>query len=269
MRAAALFFALLCAAPFAFAAQGSAPLPDAPSLFRDVVAHQQKLEKTRESYTYLRHTATNEVDKNGRVKKTDTREAEVFYVNSHEIERTVRRNGKPLSSGETDKENDRVKKEIEKAENTPPYTAINENTVSIGRMLQIMKISAPRRETMDNRPMIVYNFTGDPHAKTHGRAEDASKKIAGTLWIDEGDHQVRRLVASFDGDYSIGFGLFVLAKGSSFSFDQKLINNELWLPTDAHVHVVGKALGFVGYRAEIQITDGNYQRFHTAAEQVQ
>ncbi len=267
MRAAALLFVSLCAyQPLSEAQQ---PLPDAPTLFREVQAHQAALEKTRENYTYLRHTVINQVDKNATVKKTESRDSEIFYVNAHEIERTVRKDGKELSPGDAKKESEHVLKEIQKAQATPPNEAANQNTVSIGRMLQIMKISAPRRETMDNRAMIVYSFVGEPHAKTHGRAEDASKKIAGTLWIDERDEQVRRLVADFDGDYSIGFGLLTLAKGSSFSFDQKLVNNEIWLPTSAHVHVIGKALGFVGYRAEIQITDSNYQRFHTAAEQVQ
>ena len=269
MRVTALCLISLCAQGLLAAGEGAAPLPDASTLFGQVQAHQAELEKTRESYTYLRHTLINQVDKNGGIKKTESRDSEIFYVNSHEVERTVRKDGKELSGGDANKENERVQKEVEKAENTPPGQALNENTISVGRMLQIMKISAPRREILDHRSMIVYNFTGDPHAKTHGRAEDASKKIAGTLWIDEQDRQVRRLVASFDGDYSIGFGLFLLAKGSSFAFDQKLINNELWLPTDAHVHVIGKALGFVGYRAEIQITDNDYRRFHTTAEQAQ
>jgi len=98
-------------------------------------------------------------------------------------------------------------------------------------MLQIMKTSPARRATLDGRGMIFFDFTGDPHAKTNGLAEDASKKITGTVWVGEGDRQARRLIAVFHDNFSVGFGLAAVAKGSSFTFDQKLVNNELWLPT--------------------------------------
>jgi hypothetical protein len=129
-----------------------------------------------------------------------------------------------------------------------------------------MKYSPPRRETLDGRGTIVFDFTGDPHANTHGRAEDASKKMAGTIWIDEHDREVRRVTAQLEDNFHVGFGLFKLAKGSSFTFEQKLINNELWLPTAAHVHIVARALGVMGYRGEIQVEDSKFQRFHTDSE---
>ncbi len=94
-----------------------------------------------------------------------------------------------------------------------------------------MKTSPARRATLDGRGMIFFDFTGDPHAKTNGLAEDASKKITGTVWVGEGDRQARRLIAVFHDNFSVGFGLAAVAKGSSFTFDQKLVNNELWLPT--------------------------------------
>jgi len=65
----------------------------------------------------------------------------------------------------------------------------------------------------------------------------------------------------------MGFGLFALSKGSNFSFEQKLINGELWLPTSANVHIEAHAVAFIGYRANIQIVDDDYQRFHTDAQQ--
>ncbi len=259
--AAALLFPAL-----ALPAQTNAPLPDPPTLLRDVMAHQTALEKLRENYTYLQQTVTREVKKDGSVKKTDSEDAQVFYVNTHEIARVVRKNGKDLSAGDEKKEIDRVAKEIDKAQHTPPGTSLNGDTVSVSRLLAIMKTSPSHHETIDGRGMIVFNFTGDEKAKTHGRVEDASKKVTGTVWVDEQDRQVRRLVAIFDGDYAIGFGILILAKGSSFTFDQKLVNSEVWLPTSARVHVIGKAFGVVGYRAEIQIEDSNYQRFHAQVE---
>jgi hypothetical protein len=242
------------------------PLPDVPTLLREVEAHQAQMEKARENYTFVERSVTTELNKDGSVKKTETEEDEVFFVNTHEVQRKVKKNGQPLSPDEQQKETERVTKEVEKAQKTSPGQSQNGDQISVGRMLQIMKTSTPRREMLDGRSTIVFDFTGDPHADTHGRAESATKKIAGTVWLDEHDLQVRRLTATFDGDFHAGFGLFTLVKGSSFVFDQKLVNNELWLPVTAHVHIVAKAIGFFGYRGEIDMQDNNYQRFHVDAE---
>ena len=93
------------------------------------------------------------------------------------------------------------------------------------------------------------------------------KKLSGTLWIDEKDREVRRMIARFDDNFHLGFGLFSVGKGSNFTFNQKLVNNELWLPTDAQGHLIAHAMGFIGYRADISLTDDQYQRFHTEAQQ--
>jgi hypothetical protein len=261
-----LMLLLIVIAPPGITQQGAPAIPDVPTLLHSVEAHQLQLEKTRENYTYLERTVITELNKDGSTKKTDTEEDEVFYVNTHEIDRKVKKNGKELSGSDQDKETKRVTKEVEKAQNTPPGQPENGDTISVGRMLQIMKYSAAYREMVDSRSTIVFDYTGDPHADTHGRAENASKKLAGTVWIDERDLQVRRLTARFDGDFHMGFGLLTLVKGSSFTFEQKLVNNELWLPVSAHVHAVAKAIGLLSYRAEIQVEDSNYQRFHAEAE---
>jgi hypothetical protein len=202
------------------------------------------------------------------VKKTESEERNIFFVNSHEIDRTVKKDGKDLTSEQQKKEEDHVTKEVEKAQKTPPGQSMDKNMVSITRVLSIMKVSSPRREMIDGRSEIAFDFTGDPHAKTHGVAENASKKISGTVWVDEQDREVRRMVAHLDDNFHLGFGLFSVGKGSNFTFNQKLVNNELWLPVAAEGHVMAHAIGLIGYRAEINVTDSNYQRFHAQAQQM-
>lgn len=253
------------ASAIAFAQTVQPPLPDVPTLMRQVEEHQHKMDKVRENYTYHETTVTHELDKHGNVKKTESEEYDVFFVNSHEIHRRVKKDGKPLSADDDKKEQDRVNKEVEKASNTPTGQALDKNEVSVTRLLEIMKVSNPRREQMDNRSVIAFDFTGDPHAKTHGVAEDASKKLSGTLWIDENDREVRRMIAHFDDNFHIGFGLFSIGKGSAFTFNQKLVNNELWLPTDAQAHVVAHAIGVLGWRGDFSVTDNDYKKFHAEA----
>ena len=256
----------LCAA--VCMAQQTSPIPDAETLLKQVAEHQRQLDATRENYTWNETVVIRMLDKKGNVKKAESEERNIFFVNSHEIDRTVKKDGKELTPEEQKKGEDHVMKEVEKAQKTPPGQSIDKNVVSITKVLSMMKVSSPRRETIDGRSAIAFDFTGDPHAKTHGVAEDASKKISGTLWVDEQDREVRRMIARFDDNFHLGFGLFSVGKGSNFTFNQKLVNNELWLPVDAEGHVMAHAIGIIGYRADINVTDTNYQRFHAQAQQM-
>ena len=266
-----LFALLLCIRAATSCAQdvpaNQAPIPDAATLMKEVQDQQRKLDQTRENYTYREIIVTHELDKNGNVKKTESEEDEIFFVNSHEIDRKVRKDGKELTPDEQKKEQERVMKEVDKAQKTPPGKSIDRQEVSISRLLAIMKVSNPRRVMLDGRSTLAFDFAGDPHAQTHGMAEDASKKLSGTIWIDEKDREVRRLIARFDDNFHLGFGLFSVGKGSNFIFDQKLVNNELWLPTSGQAHLVAHAIGIIGYRADISVTDDQYQVFHAEAQQ--
>lgn len=151
------------------------PLPEIRQLMKEVQEHQKELEKVQENYTYSTSVAVQEIDGHGQVKKTETEEFEDFFVNGHQIGRKVKKDGKPLEGHELEKETDRVTKEVEKAEKTPPDQPLEGPTISIGRLLEIMDVRNPRREIYRGRPAIVFDFVGRKDAKTHGMVEDASK----------------------------------------------------------------------------------------------
>jgi hypothetical protein len=247
----------------------NAPLPDVRTLLEQCRQHQRQLESVQENYTFRETDLVRMLNKDGSVKKTQSEEYEVFYVNTHEIRRLVRRDGKDLDGDRQRKEQERVTKQIARAQQTPPGQTLSGQTViSVGRILQIAKVSSPRREWIDGRSSIAFEFEGDPHAKTHGLSEELAKKTAGTVWIDEKDRQVRRMVVHLNDTMHFGFGFVSVGKGSNLTFDQKLVNGELWLPTEANIHAMGHAVGIFGFRANIHVTDSDYRRFHAEAEQM-
>lgn len=263
LRAAALAMAWAVAA----GAQ-SGPLPDVPTLMAQVRAHQQQMDAIQENYTYRETDVTDELNKNGSVKKTESEAYEVFYVNTHEVRRLVQKDGKDLSAEEQQREQDRVMKAVDKAQKTPPGQApAGEVVVSVSRILAMARVSSPRRVMLDGRPTIAFDFTGDAHAKAHGVAEEAARKMSGTVWIDEKDREVRRLTARLDDNFHVGFGMFSLSRGSNLVFDQKLVNNELWLPTSAEISLTAHAFAVVEVRANVRVTDSDYKKFHAEAVQ--
>ena len=250
-------------------AASSTSVPDIRQLMIEVMDHQKQLEKVRENYTYSTSSTVQDIDSNGKVTKTETEESEVFFINTHRIERTIRKDGKPLDEHDQKKEQEHIDKLVAKAQKTPPGQSLegpNVN-VSITQLLDIMQVSNPRRETFRGRSTVVFDFAGRRDAKTHGLAEDASKKIAGTLWVDEHDHQVARMEAHFTDNFHVAGGLLAnVQKGSSFYFDQALVNGEIWFPTAAEGHIEARVLLLKGVRQHVIERDYDYKRFSVDAE---
>jgi hypothetical protein len=243
------------------------PLPDIRQLMHEVVEHQKQLDQVRENYTYTSFRTIQDIDSNGQVKKTETQEYEDFFVNRHIIERMVKKDGKPLSDHDQQKETDRVTKLVEKAQKTPPDVSLEGQSISVTRVLEIMDVRNPRRETYRGRPAIVFDFVGRKDAKTHGLAEDASKKLQGTVWIDEADRQVAHLQVSFNDNFRIAGGLVAsIQKGSNFHFNQAPVNGELWLPTGGEGNVQARVLLMKNYRQHFAERDYDFKRFRVETQ---
>ena len=269
-----LFLAGLFVVPLPMFAQvaaqppANAPLPDVRQLMLAVQTHQKQLDTIRENYTYTSLQTTQDLDSSGQVKKTEATENEDFFVNGHVIERTVKKDGKPLDGHDEQKETERVTKLVEKAEKIPPGEPLEGQSLSISRVLEIMDVRNPRRESFRGRPTIVFDFVGRRDAKTHGLAEEASKKLQGTLWVDEADREVAHMEVSFDDNFRVAGGLFAtVQKGSNFRFDQEQVNGELWLPTGAEANFQARLMLVKGIRQHFTERDYDFKRFRVETQQ--
>ena len=234
---------------------------------RSVEDHQKKVEAMRENYTYTSLQTRQEVDAGGQVKKTETEEREEFFVNGHPIRRVVKRDGKPLSGSDEQKETERVTKLVQKAQKVPPGEPLDTPAVTVGRLLEIMDLRNPRREMYRGRSTVVLDFIGRKDAKTHGIAEDASKKLQGTIWIDEADLQVAHVEVSFDDNFRVAGGLLAsIDKGSSLHFDQSPVNGGLWMPTGAEVQMQARVMLFKNLRERITERNYDFKSFHVDAQ---
>lgn len=247
---------------------GSGPIPNVSQLLHEAQEHQKQLEKVRETYTYSSLQTTQDIDAKGNVTKTESTEGEDFFVNGHVIERAVKKNGKPLGDREQQKETDHVTKLVQKAEKTPPDQPLEGQTISVSRILEIMDVGTPRRESYRGRPTIVFDFIGRKNVKTHGLAEDASKKLKGRVWIDEADRQVARLEVTFIDNFHVAGGLLAnVQKGSNFHFDQAPVDGGLWLPTGGEGTFEARVLLLKNMRQHFTERDYDYKRFKVETQQ--
>jgi len=264
---AALLLPLLPALPVRAQQPAAKPLPDIHQLMKEVDEHQKQLDKVRENYTYTASQTTEDIDAKGHVTKTETREVEIFFVNGHEIFRRVKKDGKPLDESEQQKETERVTKAVEKAQQ-PETKKQEEHEITLRDVLEVMDVRNPRRELYRGRPTIVFDFVGRKDAKTHGMAEDVSKKLQGTLWVDEADREVAHLDVTFNDNFRVAGGIVAnIEKGSNIHFDQAPVNGEIWFPTGGEGTVALRLFLIKGIRQHYTERDYGFQRFHVEAEQ--
>jgi hypothetical protein len=134
--------------------------------------------------------------------------------------------------------------------------------------MELMDIRNPRREIYRGRSAIVFDFVGRKDAKTHGLAEDASKKLTGTMWVDEADREVAHAEVTFNDNFHVAGGLLAnVQKGSNFHFDQAPVEGQLWLPTGGEGNLQARVLLLKNMRAHFVERDYDYKRFKVETQE--
>lgn len=250
------------------------PLPDIAVLMHQVEQNQRQSESVEKTYLYRSVVTQRDFDSHGQVKKITTIEADHFWLNGAPVARVVRRNGKDLTAEELAKENERIEKEARKdRERRDKKQAAGKETdpqgheeITVSRFLSLGTFTHPRRVAVNGRPTIAVDYTGDPHAKTQNRAEDAVRDMAGTIWVDERDTVLARVEGHFVNAFKIGGGLVAdVRKDTHFEFQQAKVNGEVWLPS--HIQAQGsiRALLFYSFSGEVEVVDSEYRKFRATA----
>jgi hypothetical protein len=117
--------------------------------------------------------------------------------------------------------------------------------------------------------VIAVDFGPNPGYKPKKAIENYLQKPTGVVLIDDHAHDVARLEAHVDNSIRVGGGVPAsLDKGSSFVFEQARINDEVWLPSYAEVHVGGHALLLLKLKANVIARYTDYKKFHSDSKVV-
>jgi hypothetical protein len=250
--------------------EGERSLPDIPALMQAVEANQRTSEAIQKNYLYRSMVTAEQTDGHGGVKKTETAEYDVFWVEGVPVRRQTKKNGKELSADEQKKESDQIDKEVakakekrakaeEKGKETDPR---GNELVTVSRLLELGSFTNARREQLNGRDTIAVDFTGDPKAKTKNRFEDVIRDMVGTAWIDEKDRVLVKAQGHFVNNFKVGAGLVVnIQKGTNFLMEQRKVNDEVWLPATMEGQGSFRALLFVGFNGNFRIMNSDYRKF--------
>lgn len=242
----------------------SAPLPDIETLLARVRSRYDALESLRKTYVCTMTQVADEFSSSGS-KKTHTDVYQAFYVANTEVLQHISRDGKPLSPEEAQKEQQRVDKLVAKLKSQQNKPAKDEVHLSASRLLKLATFSNPRREVLNGRPTLVFDYKGDPHAPAKDLSDQIMRELAGTIWVDERDSAILHLTGSLQENFHVVGGLLVnIKKGSWFDFTQAPVNGEIWFPKQFTAHVDGRFLLFKGFNGDGRDTFSDYRKLKTS-----
>lgn len=246
------------------------PLPDIPALMRAVETNQRAAEAIEKDYLYRSVQTEQELDGHGRLKKTETREYDIFWMNGVPVQRLMKKDGKELTAAEQKKENESIDKEVAKAKERREKAdakgkesdARGDELMTASRALELGSFTNARRVQLHGRDTIAVDFAGDPKAKTRNRFEEVVRDLTGTAWVDEKDRVLVKAEGHFLNNFKIGGGLVAnIQKGTSFGMEQQKVNDEIWLPAVVEGHGQARALLFFSFDGSVRAVQSDYRKF--------
>jgi hypothetical protein len=260
---------------FDFPKLSGEPLPDIPSLLKELQANEDRVEEMLDTYSYIQKSIKRELGKDGVLRETGSETFQLSFYKGYRISRLIEKNGKPLSASDQAEQDKNaaeragdIEKQIakqEKRENAGPPSDEGRR-ISIAEVLRASKLTNPRRERFRGRDVIVFDFEPNP-SFDYKNAKSMLKffgKTAGAMWIDEKDKQVARLEAFLADSFKIGGGVVAkLKKGASFTLEQERINDEIWLPSVADINLSVRVFLVKGIDVNQVIRSYDYRKFLT------
>jgi len=246
------------------------PLPDIPALMHAVEVNQRASEKVESDYMYRSVQTHEEADGHGGVKKAETMEYDIFWVNGVPVHRLTKKNGKELSADEQKKESEQIDKQVAKAkerrakadEKGSETDSRGHEVVTVSRLLELGSFTNARRVQLNGRDTIAVDFAGDPKAKTKNRFEDVIRDMAGTAWVDEQDRVLVKVQGHFVNSFKVGAGMVAnIQKGTNFEGEWRKINDEVWLPSMFDGQGAARVLVFFHFNGSLRAVNSDYRKF--------
>lgn len=258
---------------FDFPVISNEPLPDIATLLTEIRANTEKLDAILENYGFTETRIERDLDKSGNLIEKDSETRALSFYKGYRISRLIEKNGKPLS--EKDQANEdkdaakqvaEIEKKIAEKEKREQINVTKSNAndaerrITLADALRNSLLVNPRRERFGGRDVIVFDYEPNPASKPKTRTEQIFALCTGAVWVDANSKQVVRLDAELTK--SVGNFIGKAKRGASFTLENELVNNEIWLPSRADINFQIKIL-FAGFNINNLIKYGNYKRFET------
>ena len=255
---------LLAAVLLSAACDARVPLPEGDAFVRSLAAAQRRREEALSLYTYDVSEAREQLARDGRVRRRETRSFEVFHVKGRPVRRLVARDGRPLEGRQREREERRAR---ELAEGLRSGKAVSEEAgLRLSRILERYHFVARGREEVEERCAVVFDFTARPGDFDLER-DALLRHLAGRLWVDEEERAVALVEVHNTSPLRVALGIGATVSAVTFRAEFRRLEAGVWLPRALEAAADGKKLLFRVFRVRTTTTYENYRRFEVEVQE--
>ncbi len=259
-----------------FAGATNAQRPDVDEIVRRAFEREEANEAKARQYTFHRREEQRSLDRAGSVKSANSKTFDVTLLFGEEYQRLIAINDQPLSAKRDEKEQREFEQRVEKVERQTPEQRRRrdekikkrreEDRVWVAEMQELFEFSLSGEETV--RGIETWVIQAEPRSDYEPKQRRARflKKTRGTFWIAKDDYGWVKLEAETLDTISFGLFLFRLPKGSTFGFEQRKLEEGVWLTNNFRVKFDGRAGLVKKLRREIVGEYSNYRKFSAESE---
>ena len=251
-------------------AQDGTPRPDAQEIIRQSLSHWRRNIDASRNYTFQRRTVEDQLEKEGDLKKSEIETYQISIIYGEPYEKLIARDDKALSEKDQKKEEEKLNKFYDKQKNMSDAERQRERDKKQDKFRREIADELPLmlnyeivgEEEFNGQPVWVLSATPKHDYHPNSMAGKLLSKLSGKVWITKSDYEWVKAEADLADDFTVGWFLFKLRKGTHLEFEQARINDEVWLPKRTFVQGSGRVAVKSGYfRSQTEFS--NYQKFST------
>ncbi len=199
-------------------------------LVRRAMLNDQENYDKQKDLTHIEHQVTQHLDKNGKVKSTDSVTREILILYGRRMEHILERNDKPLSPDEQKKEDAKFDKGVEKLQKESPadrqkrIAKFEEQSRKarefVTEVAKAFNFKFEGEDMVNGRP--AYVISGTPRSGYHPTSREGTilSKTRGKMWIDIASTHWAKLDAEFTDTMSFGWFLARVRPGTRVQVEQ-------------------------------------------------
>ena len=258
------------------------PLPELSEFLYKIKDNLKSDRLLLSDYSYNRKSITRYLDGQGRVKKSETSEYEVYPSLDEDMtyERLISENGQALDAAKIEEQDRKYQKKADKRARQLAEERKSEQEKRLAReeeesrkeretvedIFKLYEFRLLNREAIGGHSAIWIQFTPKPHYEPQTKDGKLLKKLQGRALVSDTEYQVIRVEVELIEDFSLGLGLLArVHKGTKLKFTRQKINNEIWLPAEFQFTGSARALLLKRLRVEATSVFWNHKKFSVSS----
>jgi hypothetical protein len=214
------------------------PLPQNPNEYvRQMIEHE--LTELNHDHTHWRYHLHREDEKNNY-------DRDVIETPQGSLARTLLMGGKPLSSEQRQKDEERMRKLVsDPQERDQRVKREKEDDEKVEKMLRSIPQAFAFKYEGEENGLLRLSFVPNPHWDPPSLELRIFKSLKGNLWADLNANRLAGIDGTLFEDVSFGWGILGrLYKGGTFKVMQKDVGDGHWTVVSEEVNMTGRAVLF-------------------------